>query len=154
MKNNFFLCITIIWGVLIFIIFGLYQYNSLKPKKIEIDTSNVEIIKEDCNVQDISKNKKKVTCVLDEKYIDEKEYYNYVIGKGTGIKINCTILLKTDDERTYKLKTLVEKNEDKKIYFTSCIKSKYLKDNYKIFIINNENNKIYEYIGENSENNI
>ena len=61
--------------ILIFVIFGFYQYNSSIPKKTKLEISQTKQLPQQYfNIEDIDNKNKKVTCKIDKTYLDEKEY--------------------------------------------------------------------------------
>lgn len=155
MKKINLLYVSMILLVIISFVLGMYQYNSCKLKRIEIDEDiKIEELPEtDHIMQKINEKKQEVICALDTEKLPNEDYYNYVSGKGTGKNVNCSILLKQDDEY-YEIKTLLEGDTNgPKVNFTGCIKSKYLKENYELMLYDKECQKIYTYTGGASENN-
>ena len=148
------IAIFIIIAIILFFVY--YQYNSSVPKEEEI--KNIEqteqLDQENLSIQDITKKKKVITCTINEEEFNEEEYYNYVIGKGKGRIINCSILIKAK-ENYYKIKTLQRgKTEDGKIILEGIVRNNYLFENCEILLYNNENKKVYNFLGGSSETNI
>ena len=146
--------IVIVLILVIFAIFGYYQYSSSVPKKANIEISQTQQIQRDYfNMEDINNKSKKITCQIDSKYLKEKDYDNYVLGKGKAREIDCYIILKSGDNY-YKIKTLHQGNtEDGRVNLVGCIKTKYLVENCEILLYDNENQILYEYVGGQSEGN-
>ena len=94
------------------LIFVIYQNTSCAPKKIEISENiETEILPEiDHAIDDTNKRVKKLISAIDVDKLPEKEYYNYVTGKGTGRIVNCSILLKMDGNY-YKVKNIIAYQE-------------------------------------------
>ena len=131
--------LAILLGAGILIIFYGYQYFSRVPKKINIDENLIseESLQTDYNIQDIN--------AIQTKYFPKEKYKNYVLGEGEGKKVNCNILLKSDD-KYYKLKTLVQGSPEEEIVNLIAIgKNKYFEKDYQILIYDNENERIYQY---------
>lgn len=128
----------------------VYQYSSMIPKKIDISIEAEEALEDEVNIESITKNKKSIICKIDEKYFAEEKYNNYVLGEGTGVKIDCSILLKIDNQY-YKIRTFYKSVEDGKIQFVGYVNKKYLSKDYDILLYNNENSKIYRYVGDINE---
>ena len=158
--------IAIILFLMLTLIFVIYQNTSCALKKIEI-SENVEtenLPETDHAIEDINTNKrvKKLVCAIDVDKLPEKEYYNYVTGKGTGRTVNCSILLKTDGNY-YKVKTLQEETQEGenqkgeikagKINLIGCVKNEYIKENSELLLYDEEKQKIYIYTGGSSETN-
>ena len=145
--------IVIILFLMLVLIFAIYQNISCAPKKIEISENvETEILPEiDHAIEDTNKRVKKLICAIDVDKLPEKEYYNYVIGRGTGRTVNCSILLKTDGNY-YKVKTLQEGEiQGEKINLVGCVKNKYVKENSELLLYDVEKQKIYTYTGGSSE---
>lgn len=148
--------IAIILIIILTLLFLIYQYKSIMPHKISIN-ENIEIEEvssTDKVVEDINEKKKKIICTLETAKLPEKEYYNYVTGRGKGIEVDCSILLKMD-EQYYKIKTLQEDGaEEGKIKLVGIVKNKYLKEEFEILLYDNQKQKIYQYTGGISEKDI
>ena len=149
--------IVIILFLAILIIFWFYQNNSTKLKQINIDDIDAqvkELPEVDYNVQNINNKIKKITCAIDVTNLSSQEYFNYVSGKGVGIKVNCSIILKLEN-KFYKLKTLLQESATTivggKINLVACVKNKYLKENYEILLYDNDGKQAYKYVGGTSE---
>ena len=150
--------ILIILLILLLIIIGgfsYYQYSSTIPKKTNINTNGqIEKLSEEFKVEDINERKKLITCKINEKYLQEKEYNNYVIGKGTAREVDINIIVKTKD-KYYKAKTLQQsKDENGIITLVACVRTRFLLEDYEILLYDNEQQKLYEYVGGKSEENI
>ena len=143
-----YILVIMIIGI-IFVFIG-YQYISIIPKKMNISAKTEELLEDEVNIESITRNKKSIICSIDKKYFPEEEYNNYVLGEGKGIKINCSILLKKNNEY-YKIKTLFKCEEDDKIVFVGYVDKKYLLGDYEVLLYNNENSQIYRYIGDINE---
>ena len=148
--------ILIILLILLLIIIGgfsYYQYSSTIPKKININ-EQIEKLSEEFKVEDINERKKLITCKINEKYLPEKEYNNYVIGKGTAREVDINIIIKTNGTY-YKAKTLQQsKDENGIITLVACVRTRFLLDDYEILLYDNEQQKLYEYVGGKGEENI
>lgn len=150
--------IVIILVIVIPIVFIIYQKASVRPKEIKIENTeqSERLPEEDFSIKDISEKTKLITCAIDVSKLPKEEFFNYVSGKGTGTKINCCIVLKIKD-RYYKLKTILQESAitvtEGKINFEAVVKSKYLGENCEILLYDNENKKVYQYIGGKSEEN-
>ena len=141
--------------ILIFVIFGFYQYNSSIPKKAKLEISQTKQLPQQYfNIEDIDNKNKKVTCKIDKTYINEKEYNNYVIGKGTAREVDCSIVVKEGNDY-YKIKTLHEgTSTEGRVNLVGCIRTNHLKENCEILLYDNENKTLYQYVGGQSEENI
>ena len=86
--------IVIILLLIILIIFGLYQYTSAKPKKINIDEIKpiTYLADTDYTIQDINEKLKLITCSIDVSNLSTQKYFNYITGEEAGIKVNCNII--------------------------------------------------------------
>ena len=148
MKKINLLYISIALVVVITLVLLIYQYTSCKPKKIEIDENNIEIEElpeTDHIMQEINNKILKAICAIETDKFQEKDYYNYVIGRGKGKEVNCSLLLKMDGQY-YELKTILEGDtQAPKVNISGCIKSKYLKDNFELLLYDKEKQKIYKY---------
>ena len=149
--------VAIIIFLMLTLIFVIYQNTSCAPKKIEISENiETEILPEiDHAIEDTNKRVKKLICAIDVDKLPEKEYYNYVTGKGTGRIVNCSILLKMDGNY-YKVKTLQEETQKGeiqigKINLIGCVKNKYIKENSELLLYDEEKQKIYTYTGGSGE---
>lgn len=151
--------IAIILIIAIPIIFIAYQKSSIKPQKTNIENieQTEELPQEDYVIQDISERTKMIKCGIDVSKLPQEEYFNYVSGKGMGAKVNCNIILKIND-KYYKLKTILQESAVSitggRINFEAVVKSKYLGKDYEILLYDNETNKLYQYTGGKSEENI
>ena len=148
-KNIGLIHIAIILAICTLIIFIYYQYNATRQIQydISINENAIQTLpKEDCIIENMSDSKVKITCIIDESYLEAEKYNNYVIGPGIGRKINFSILLNKQDN-FYKIKTFSAKQESQKICLVGYIESNDLSDNLEIFLLNNENGNIYQYIG-------
>ena len=143
--------IVIIVFIILGVFFAYYQYSSTVPKKVDIKINETkELEQSNLQIEDISSKKKKIICKIDEKYLTEKEYTNYVIGKGTAREVDCSIILKVG-EQYYKIKTLQQGSTGKKINLTGCVRTNYVKENSEILLYDNENQTLYKYSGGQSE---
>lgn len=137
--------------IMLTIFFVYYQYSSTIPKKVNIQIDETkELEQSNFQIEDINVKKKQITCKIDEKYIPEKEYNNYVIGKGTARKINCSIIMKVED-KYYKIKTLSQGTVDNKIVLTGAVRTNYLLENYEIMLYDEGEHILYKYVGGQSE---
>ena len=146
--------IAIILILLIVLVLIIYQNNSVALHKISI-SENIEIEEVESTykvIENINGKVKKIICGIETNKLLEKEYYNYVTGKGKGRDVNCSILLKKDNQY-YKIKTLQGETKEEKTNFEACIKNKYLEEEYEIFLYDKEKQKIYKYTGGVSERN-
>ena len=133
--------VAIVLLFIVVVIFFGYQYKSSIPKKIEVDNEKIEKLSDsEYTVQNATSKVKKITCSIDKEKIPEEEFYNYISGtgkgkekKGTGRRVNCSILVKSEDGY-FKLKTLMEKEEDGKIYLVGCARNKYLDEKSEILL--------------------
>ena len=147
--------IAVILVFIIFILFLIYQNKSITPYKTSIneDMEIEELAANEKVVSDINEKKKKITCTLETSKLPEKEYYNYVTGKGKSKDVDCEILVKQDGQY-YKIKTIQEGDtKASKINLVGCIKNKKLKEEYEIFLYDKQKQKLYKYTGGVSEEN-
>lgn len=146
--------IVILLVIIIIFSFTYYQYSASIPKLCnDIQVQLKEELEDYYTLQSVDKDKKRVVCAIDSNYLEETEYKNYITGASKGKKVNCSIILRQKDQ-FYKLKTIQQKIENGKIYLAGFIKNKYLVEEYEIFLYDNENQRIYQYIGGKSEESI
>ena len=143
--------ITIGIFIILSTFFVYYQYSSTVPKKTNIDIKEIkELQQSNIQIENIDNKKKKVTCKIDTKYLSEKEYTNYVIGKGVARAEDCSIIMKVGDEY-YKIKSLSEGKSNDKVDFVGCVRTNHLVENCEIMLYDNESKTLYKYVGGQSE---
>ena len=146
--------LKVILAILIIFIFFVYRVTLFIPQKINLENIKPIQINEKFEIIDISKNEKMIGSKIDVNYMELKEFYNYVLGEGTGIDIDYSIIVKIKDEY-FKLKTKMDgysfdsSNENVYIEFKAFVNNKYLSD--EIFILNNDTNELFVLKGGSDE---
>lgn len=142
------------------LVFGIYYSRNTALKEIKFDDKTQFIDNE--HSKNISKiidsfidnNIYNIKVSIKDSEIEDKESYNYIIGKEMGKKINLSIVLKKDN-KYYMVKTVYNGNINNYIELTGYMNMKNFENpnEYDWYIYNNENNKMYILQHETKEDN-
>lgn len=152
-----YFCVVIIFIITIF--FMIWQYSLTQTQEIDITADIIQMSENMSKTEYVEGGKILIKCYLETSKIETINGRNYVLGSFEGNKLNCSVVIK-DGNNYQKLKTVYGKYHyiddiDDLVYtFEACIKTDIEKDDLEIYLLDNEKNLMYQYVGEKNEEEI